>query len=61
MGKNCVQRVVVHLDEQASGLSLSDKISQFHVDIIERRLASSGLSAEDQIAVIKRIMENLNA
>lgn len=41
--------------------SLSNKINEFHVEVIERRLNNSNLSAKEKIAVIDRILENLKS
>jgi hypothetical protein len=41
--------------------SLSDKINEFHVEVLERKLNNSNLTVEEKIAVIDRILENLKS
>ncbi|HIZ19927.1 MAG TPA: hypothetical protein H9674_03605 [Firmicutes bacterium] len=61
MRKNQVQRVVLHWPEEGAGSVLGDQVSEFHRDILERRLAQSGLTARQQIAVIDQILEGRKA
>ncbi|HJD23539.1 MAG TPA: hypothetical protein H9694_05265 [Firmicutes bacterium] len=61
MRKNQVQRVVLHWPEERAGGALGDRLSEFHRDILERRLAQSGLTARQQIAAIDQILERRKA
>ena len=36
--------------------ALSDKINEFHLQVVERRLNSSNLTTDDKIAVIDKIL-----
>lgn len=61
MKKNCIQNIIIHVSDNMDSHSLSDKINEFHVEVIERRLCNSNLSVKEKIAVIDRIMENLKS
>ncbi len=61
MKKNCIQNIVIHVSDNMDSRSLSNKINEFHVEVIERRLNDSNLSAKEKIAVIDRILENLKS
>ena len=61
MKKNCIQNIVIHTSDNMDSHSLSNKINEFHVEVIERRLNNSNLSAKEKIAVIDRILENLKS
>ena len=61
MRKNQVQRVVLHWPEEGADCALGDRISEFHRDILERRLEQSGLTARQRIAVIDQILERRKA
>lgn len=61
MGKNRIQRIVPHMGSASEMRVLAQRISEFHAEIIERRLVASGLSTEGQIAVIDGILGRLNA
>lgn len=39
--------------------ALSDKINDFHIEIIERKLHSSNLTNQEKVAVIDKILEDL--
>ncbi|WP_347295889.1 hypothetical protein [Enterocloster bolteae] len=41
--------------------ALSDKINEFHLEVVERRLNSSNLTTDDKIAVIDKILDNLKS
>lgn len=61
MKKNCIQNIIIHVSDNMDSHSLSDKINEFHVEVIERRLSNSNLSVKEKIAVIDRILENLKS
>ncbi|MBE5981217.1 MAG: hypothetical protein E7249_19145 [Paenibacillaceae bacterium] len=61
MKKNCIQNIIIHVPDNMDHHSLSNKINKFHVDVIERRLNDSNLSAKEKIAVIDRILESLKS
>jgi len=41
--------------------ALSDKINEFHVAVIERKLNNSNLTTDEKIAVIDIILESLKS
>ena len=57
MKRNCVQNVIVHIPDNMDLHALSDKINEFHLQVVERRLNSSNLT----IAVIDKILDNLKS
>ncbi len=59
MKKNCIQNIIIHVSDNMDSHSLTDKINEFHVEVIERRLSNSNLSVKEKISVIDRILENL--
>ncbi len=61
MKKNYIQNVIIHVSDHMDSQSLSDKINEFHVEIIERRLNNSNLSVKEKVAVIDRILEDLKS
>lgn len=61
MRKNYVQGIILHTCERTGAPSLADRVSEFHTEIIERRLSASGLSPEQKSAVIDQIIENLKS
>ena len=61
MKKNCIQNIIIHVSDNIDSRSLSDKINEFHVEVIERRLSNSNLSVKEKVAVIDRILENLKS
>ena len=56
MKRNCVQNVIVHIPDNMDLHALSDKINEFHLEVVERRLNSS-----NKIAVIDKILDNLKS
>ncbi len=56
MKKNQVRRVVIHGAEK-NAEAFSEKAGGFHVEVIERRLNQSDLTAKEKIAVIDKILE----
>ena len=61
MRKNIVRNVIVHIADNADIHALADRVSEFHVDIIERKLNQSDLTTEQKIAVIDKILDNLKS
>lgn len=61
MYKNRVQSIVVHESTSGDHHALADRVNTFHADVIERRLNLSNLTAEQKIAVIEKIIENLKS
>lgn len=61
MKKNCVQNVIIHVSDNVDFHALSDKINEFHFEVIERRLNLSNLTTEEKITVIDKILENLRS
>ena len=57
MKRNCVQNVMVHIPDNMDLHALSDKINEFHLQVVERRLNSSNLTTDDKIAVIDKILD----
>ena len=41
--------------------ALSDKINEFHLEVVERRLNSSNLTTDEKIAIIDKILDNLKS
>lgn len=57
-----VRKIVIHLVEPPkSDTSVPDKMNELHVEIIRRRLDQNNLTAEQKIAVIDQIIENLRS
>lgn len=61
MKKNFVQNIIIHTADNIDSQSLAYKVSQFHVDLIERRLKQSGLAREQRITVINTIVSSLQS
>mgnify|MGYP007132776861 CR=1 FL=1 len=59
MKRNCVQNVVIHVSENMDFHVLSNKINEFHLEVVERRLHHSNLTTEEKMAVIDKIIEHL--
>ena len=59
MGKSHIQKVSVYISESANLHTLADKVSEFHVEIIRRRLAEFSLKPQQTITIIDKIIENL--
>ena len=59
MGKLSIKSFFVHSDDEADMSAVADRISDLHMEIIERRLRSSGLSAKQQIEIIVRVIQKL--
>lgn len=55
-----VRNIIIHLVKPPeSDTSIPDKINELHVEIIRQRLKQNNLTAEQKIAVIDRIIQNL--
>lgn len=61
MRKNTIQNVIVHIADNADIHALADRVNEFHLDIIERKLNQSDLSTEQKIAVIDKILDDLKS
>ncbi len=59
MGKLSIKSFLIRSDDEADMSDIADRISDIHIDIIERRLRSSGLSAKQQIEIIVKIVQKL--
>jgi len=61
MRKNCIQNVVVHIPDNMDFVGLSNKVNEFHFDVIERRLNSSILTTEEKISVLDGILRDMKS
>jgi len=61
MRKNNIQSIIPHIPDNIDSHALSDEISKFHFEIIERRLKQSNLTTGQQITVINKIIENMKS
>ena len=61
MRKNLVHNVEVFVSDGADLHALADKISEFHVSVIERRLVQSNFTTRQKIEVVNKIIQNLKA
>lgn len=59
MRKNQIQHVIIHPADPLNDHSRADQMSQFHLDVIERRLGQSDLSTEQKIEIIDKIIVDL--
>lgn len=59
MRKSNIQNIVLHIDNSADLKKIEEKVNQFHIEVIERKLANSNLTKNDKITVINKIIENL--
>ena len=59
MKKNHVRGIVIHLADNTNTYALAERMSQFHADIIERRLQKSCLPTEQKIHIIDKITDSL--
>ena len=59
MSKSNIQNIVLHIDNSADLKKIEEKVNQFHIEVIERKLANSNLTKNDKITVINKIIENL--
>lgn len=59
MGKNKIRSIIIHRNNNAHTDSLSSRVNEFHVQVIERKLGQLYSTAEQKIAVIDEIIGNL--
>lgn len=58
MGKNRVQQVIIHAQDADLRL-ISEQVSKFHVEMIERRLNQSQLTTAQKMDIIDKIIQIL--
>lgn len=58
MGKNRVQQVIIHAQDADLRL-ISEQVSKFHVEMIERRLNQSQLTTAQKMDIIDKIVQIL--
>lgn len=61
MKRNHIRRIVIHNSENADQSALSNKVSAFHAQVIERKLSKLPLTADQKIAVVDKIIESLKS
>lgn len=61
MYKNRIRNIVVHEPDGRDIHALADKVSEFHADVIERKLNQSNLTTKQKIAVINKIIDVLKS
>ncbi len=61
MRKNHVHNIVVHNEENTDFQTLSDKVNEFHVEVIERRLNQMNITLDKKISIIDKIITNLKS
>lgn len=59
MNSKSIPSIEIHNSDTMDLEALSDKINEFYIDFIERRLGDSDLSTDEKIAVIDIIKEQL--
>ncbi|QNM09335.1 hypothetical protein [Wansuia hejianensis] len=59
MKKNQVKDVIIYPSASPDTCSLANKISEFHYDLIERKLEHSSLPTEQKIEIIINILNAL--
>jgi len=59
MKKPQIRRIIPHFVQDEQRLSLSDRIADLHIQVIERSLNQSELSTAQKLTVIDQIIENL--
>lgn len=59
MRKNIIKSVIIHKVECSDMQFLSNKISGFYADIIERKINQSGLLKKQKLEIVDRIIANL--
>ena len=59
MRKKGACNVIVHIADTLDDNTHANKVSEFYVQIIKRRLNESDLSTVEKITVIDKIIENL--
>lgn len=61
MEKGNIRNVIIHCTGDKDNYIVAKKISQFHADIIERRLKELDVTLELKLTIIDRIIENLKS
>ena len=61
MRKNHIHGIIIHHAENTNTHALAERMSQFHADIIERRLRKSVLSIMQKIHIIDKITDSLKS
>lgn len=59
MHQNRIHRIVGHLSNDTARPPLPERLAEFHAEVIERRLAQSGLPVDQQLAALNRIILHL--
>jgi len=58
--KNLVRKIFIHTNA-LDFHTLADKVNEFHVEIIERRLENSNFTKKQKLIIINRIIEELKS
>ena len=61
MRQNCVRNIVVHLPEGFDPSTLSEKVSRFHAEVVERHLKQAGLAPDESILAVDKIIQVLRS
>lgn len=61
MKKLQIRSIVPHFVQYEHPQSLSDRIADLHIQVIERRLSQSDFTTEQKLTIIDKIIENLSA
>lgn len=59
MGKLSIKSFLIRSEDETDMSAIADRISDIHIEIIKRRLRSSGLSAKKQIEIIVKVAQKL--
>lgn len=59
MRKNTARNIVVHTSSERSPDILANRVSEFHAEIVARRLRRADLTTEQKIEVIDKIIADL--
>lgn len=61
MKNNTVCSVIIHSTDDKGMYALANRVSSFHIELIERRLNQSNLTQVQKITVIDKIIESLES
>ncbi|MCL2088304.1 MAG: hypothetical protein FWH14_02360 [Oscillospiraceae bacterium] len=62
MRKNQIRNIVIHnVTDELDQNTLAVNVNEFYAGMIEHRLSRSGLTAEQKLIVIDRIIENFKS
>ena len=61
MKKPQIRSIIPHFVQDEHPQSLSDRIADLHIQVIERSLSQSDLTTAQKLSVIDQIMDNLRA